>query len=252
MAALFDAEERGALGPIAEAAIESADEWARLERLRRVKRPKTFGDLAREADTAADAAVGVVHAVLEGYARMHGPSTPLGEAARVLLDALFPASAGDVTKKGYADEVAQLERMVADAKQPALAAAIASIAGLEVLVDELAARTKVYREALDRPAPKGVAYTEVLAAGARADRRMTELLTAIFTVYRGDEPTSVRRRSELIEPFARMQANLRDRFRRQLPPADVGEDGEIIEDEPEAPADAEAAEAAEATTKTPA
>jgi hypothetical protein len=251
IASLFDAEERAALGPIAQAAIESADEWARLEREHRVEPPKTYGDLAREADTAADATVGVVFDVLTGYTRMHGPSTPLGDAARDLLGALFPQGRAALTGQGFADEVVKLERVVADAKQPKRAAEIASIPGLAPLLTELEARTAAYREALDRPAPKGVTYAEVIAAAKRADRRMMELLAAIFTLYRGDEAAAARRRSELIEPFKRMLANLRDRFRQQLPPSDVNADGEVIEDE-RAEGDDASRETAGAAEKEPA
>lgn len=229
MLALFDDEERPTFAPAAILAMKAADHAEKLSASRRLEGPKVYGEEARAEDIAADAAASLVYGLLESYARLHPASADLGAAARRLLTAFFPYGLKAVVQARYAEELIQLERILADAQTPELSAAVASIPGLSAGMDALTERTRAYRMALDRQARLGVSFQEARSAADASERRLMELVTTILAHYRGDQEAKMKRRSELLEPYIVLMNDLRERYRRRLPPADLdSETGELV------------------------
>ncbi len=226
---LLNVDEKKLFEAAAKEAMSAADHAEKLSATRRLEAPKVYGDQARSEDNAADAAAGLVFGMLESYARLHPGSSDLGAAARRLLSAFFPHGLKAVVQARYAEELIQLERIVADAATPELAAAVTSIPGLSAAMDALAERTRAYRLALDRQARVGVSYQEARSAADASERRLFELVAMILGHYRGDDEANAKRRSELLEPYVVLMNDLRDRFRRRLPPGDIdSETGELV------------------------
>ncbi len=245
MLARMSADERRLFGEAAQAVMDAADRAESLAAARQDQTKNVYGEEARAADLAADAVVSLVESTLEGYARVYDVGTPRGDAARALLERFFSKPLKDITQAPYADELIQLERVVRAASEPSLAKAIAAISGLEPLLGELAARTTAYRAALDRQAKSGVRYEDVRASVEACDRRQGELLALVLGHFRGDAPGAVKRRSELVEPYVVLMNDLRERYRRRLPPGEVdGATGALL-------GDAEAAEGAPAAEPEP-
>ncbi len=227
--ALLNVDEKKVFAAAANEAMGAADRAEKLSATRRLEAPKVYGDQARTEDTAADAAASLVFGMLESYARLHTANSDLGAAARRLLTAFFPHGLKAVVQARYAEELIQLERILADASAPELAAAVKSIPGLSAAMDALAERTRAYRVALDRQARVGVSYQEARSAADASERRLMELVAMILAHYRGDDEGKTKRRSELLEPYIVLMNDLRDRFRRRLPPGDIdSETGELV------------------------
>ncbi len=226
---LLSPDESAIFGEAARAAMSAADHAEKLSATRRSESPRVYGDQARSEDLAADASVSLVFGVLEGYVRLHPPSSNVGAAARRLLDALFPHGLQAVVQARYAEELIQLERIVRDAATPELAALAGSIPGLADALADLGARTTAFRAALDRQARVGVSFQEARSAADAAERRLMELVTMIVAHYRGDDDAAMRRRTELVEPYVVLMRDLRNRYRRRLPPGDIDSTtGELV------------------------
>jgi hypothetical protein len=224
------ADERAIFAIAAGEAIEAADRAESLSAARRLEAPKVYGDEARDEDTAADASASIVFGILEGYMRRYPASSDLGAASRRLLEALFPHGKQAVTQARYAEEVIQLERIVTDAKKPELAADVRSIPGLEAAVEDLGVTTRAYRAALSQDAREGVSYKQAQAAVDEGDRRVVELVAMVLTHYRGDAIENMKRRTELVTPYLVTMNDLRERYRRRLPPGEVDSaTGDLVE-----------------------
>jgi hypothetical protein len=242
--ARLNAAERAALGRFTSEAVAAAEQAVRLFGARRKKATKLYGDAARAKDEALDAVVSGIHGHLTSLGRIYGSDTEAGERVERLLGAFFPGGLAAVTNIAYVDELAQCERIQKLAAEDAHVTdvrALPALPGLLALLEERAAdlARELEREASDAPT-----YRDARAAADVAERRMTELLMAVFTLYPGDAPGPARRRTELLDPYLVQLESMRERYRRRMPPAEIDPDTGELEHDPEPAAASPETEAA--------
>jgi hypothetical protein len=225
-------QERAELGPLLRDADEAATAAVRSLALRKRAKANIYGPAAKEADRALDAVLGAIYGQLQSLGRVYESSGEEGARVARIAAVLFPAPLEDVANAAYPDELAEAQRILAASKEAAVAADVAEVPGLGALVTMLEARTARFAEALEREKIEAPSYASAQAEVEAAERRMAEVVMAVLVRYRGDGAEAAARRAELLEPYARQQDDMRQRFRRRLPPGELdAATGELIEED---------------------
>ncbi|MBC7172511.1 MAG: hypothetical protein H5U40_08805, partial [Polyangiaceae bacterium] len=225
----FRPDETQRIGPIALEVRDEASRALKLYLVRQKAKTAAYSPGARDANTLMDQATSGAFNFLDVTARTFGPTSEVGARAARLQAALFPRSLKPVVSSSYPEELA-LVRILLEAARGELAAEVAAVPGFAPVIDLLEERAAHFDAVVEREQKAaGPTYAEYEAAAAEADRLLNDLVNAILFTYRGKAPEAVARRAELLEPYVLQQSQMRDLYRRRLPPADIDpETGEAL------------------------
>jgi len=207
----------------------------------------TFSPKARQLDIFVDAALMGLRDGTEAAINASAPGDPLAEQAKVLLKELFPKGAGTITKLGFVEELAEVNRIVARLQKDD-AKALTKELGLSRHVARLVQLEEPYREALEGTEP--ISFAKVRDARTKGQSLMLQAVAMVLGKYPSDEEADIAGREKLLGPIFVQNEAIKRYLRERRAIEDVDpETGEV--EATEAGEGAEGGGAKPEETKTP-
>jgi len=187
----------------------------------------------RELDNTLDPIITSLRDTVERQVRASSPGDALGDLGAGLLQVLFPLGVSAVTNTTYADQSAQVERILAELKQAKWATLINEF-GLARIIARISGLAVDYRKSLDTPGSSGLKFATVKAARVQGQQNMLEAMAMILGKYPSESADDRAGREALLGPILRQNDAIGQHLkaRRSAPDVDPETGVETSEGKP--------------------
>jgi hypothetical protein len=185
-------------------------------------------------DARVDRAIAAVRDVAVAQAEGAAPGAPIHEEVKAFLARVLPAGVYAVTSLPHAEQVSEVENIVALLEGPLLDKV--RELNLQRQAATLSELLPQYRTAVQGSATRRLEFAPVREARARGQRHLVEVIARILgAFYRNDDPEHMAARKALLGPIAEQYEAVRAALRARRATRDV--DPVTGEPLPDAPAD---------------
>ncbi|MBK9259926.1 MAG: hypothetical protein IPM54_08840 [Polyangiaceae bacterium] len=177
----------------------------------------------RDVDIILDPLVTSLRDTIDGQVRGSKPGDALAELGAQLLIVLFPQGVSAVTHATYADEAAEVERIIVEIKKPEWGAVVVGF-GLARIVERMQEVILKYRQLLEAPAPAGLKFSDVKAARAQGQSLLLQTLAMVLAKYPSDSEADKAGREALMGPILRQNEAIGQYLKSRRTVPDVNPD----------------------------